>query len=67
MVETLRSRGVPFVLATGYGAAAAAGMDGVLVIEKPFTQDRLESALTTALAAADRNSTLETGRGDAPA
>ncbi len=67
VVETLRSRGVPFVLATGYGAAAAAGMDGVLVIEKPFTQDRLESALTTALAAADRNSTLETGRGDAPA
>ena len=47
VVETLRGRGVPFVLATGYGAAA--GMEGALVVEKPFTRDRLESALTAAL------------------
>ena len=54
VVETLRGRGVPFVFATGYGAAAAAGIEGALVIEKPFTRDRLESALTAALSAAGR-------------
>ncbi len=52
VVATLRGRGVPFVLSTGYGAAAAAGMDGAPVVEKPFTRDRVEGALTTALKAA---------------
>ena len=47
VVETLRGRDVPFILATGYGAAVAA--HGAPVIEKPFTRDRLESALTMAL------------------
>jgi CheY-like chemotaxis protein len=57
VVETLRGRGVPFILATGYGAAAAAGMDGALVVEKPFTRDRLESALTTVLGASAGSAT----------
>lgn len=57
VVETLRGRGVPFVLATGYGAAAAVGMDGAIVVEKPFTRDALESALTTALRALARPQT----------
>jgi DNA-binding NtrC family response regulator len=52
VVDALRGRGVPFVLATGYGAAAAAGIGGAPVIEKPFTRDRLESALMGALAKA---------------
>ena len=49
VIETLRGRGVPFVLATGYAAAAGAAMDNAPVIEKPFTRDRLESALLLAL------------------
>ncbi len=57
VAKALRGRGVPFVLATGYGAAAAAGMGGAPVIEKPFTRDRLESALTHALAMAPRSQT----------
>lgn len=52
VVDTLRRRGVPFVLATGYGAAAGAAMDGAPVVEKPFTRDRLESVLTAALGSA---------------
>ena len=48
VVDALRGRGVPFVLATGYGAAAT-GLGGALVVEKPFTRDRLESALATRL------------------
>ncbi len=55
VVQTLRGRGVPFVLATGYGAAAAAGIAGATVVEKPFTRDRLEHALTMALATAARS------------
>ena len=47
VAEALRGRGVPFVLATGYGAAA--GIGDALVVEKPFTRDRLESALVRAL------------------
>jgi hypothetical protein len=49
VVEALRAGGVPFVLATGYGFAAAAGMAGAPVVEKPFTRDRRESALTAVL------------------
>jgi len=49
VIERLRGRGVPFVLATGYGAAAEAGLDSAPVIEKPFTRDRVESALLLAL------------------
>jgi len=46
----LRSRGVPFVLATGYGAAAAQARQ-VPVIEKPYTRDALAAALTAMLEA----------------
>jgi len=54
VVHALRQRGVPFVLATGYGAGAGAAMEDAPVIEKPFTRERLESALTAALAGRSR-------------
>jgi hypothetical protein len=49
VVDTLRGRGVLFVLATGYGAVVAAGKDGEPVVEKPFTRDRLQSVATSSL------------------
>jgi len=50
IADVLRSRGVPFVLATGYGAAAARARQ-VQVIEKPYTRDVLAAALTAMLGA----------------
>jgi DNA-binding response OmpR family regulator len=51
VAEVLRSRGVPFVLATGYGLSAptAAGGD-VPVLQKPYPAGKLEAALRELLA-----------------
>jgi DNA-binding NtrC family response regulator len=46
----IEGRGVPMVLATGYGAAAQARRPGVEIIDKPYTRDRLERALERAFA-----------------
>jgi CheY-like chemotaxis protein len=46
----LEGRGVPLVLATGYGIAAQAKRPGVEIIDKPYTRDRLERALALAFA-----------------
>jgi CheY-like chemotaxis protein len=43
VADRLRERNVPIVFATGYGASHLE--DGVIVIEKPYTQEKLAEAL----------------------
>jgi CheY-like chemotaxis protein len=50
IADLLDARGIPMVFATGYGMAAAAERRNAAVIDKPYTQDRLASALAQALA-----------------
>lgn len=46
VAEALQAKGVPFVFATGYGAAGVTGnLSQSLVLTKPFTQPQLENAL----------------------
>ena len=53
-VDLLRARGIPYILATGYGALAA-GLDArVPVIDKPYTDEMLHAALARALSGAGR-------------
>jgi CheY-like chemotaxis protein len=50
VAEALAARRVPFVFATGYGAAGLeARFAGVPVLAKPFQRTALERALTTLL------------------
>ena len=49
IAELLRARRIPFVFATGYGARASSAKTGELVLEKPYTSDRLLGALIHAL------------------
>lgn len=50
IAATLRSRGIPFVFATGYGAAGVSeDWRGVPVIQKPFQPDDLAAAIAAAL------------------
>ena len=49
IAETLGQRGIPFVLATGYGGTALpAALQSAHVLTKPFTKDQLEAALAAA-------------------
>jgi CheY-like chemotaxis protein len=49
VAETLGRRGIPFVLATGYGGGALpAALQAAHVLTKPFTRDQLEAALAAA-------------------
>lgn len=54
VADELRTRGIPFVFATGYGKD---GLDPSyrqdLVIQKPFTQETLRNALEAALKCPD--------------
>jgi CheY-like chemotaxis protein len=55
IAEALIERGLPFVFATGYGAAAVPeNFRGAPVLQKPFRLNDLERAVLTALAAAPR-------------
>jgi CheY-like chemotaxis protein len=51
VAEILKTRGIPFVFATGYGAA---GLDpayaGAATLQKPFAQAELQAALSMATA-----------------
>lgn len=47
----LRKKAVPLIFATGYGAEADGTARDAVVIAKPYTQDRLELALESALSA----------------
>jgi CheY-like chemotaxis protein len=50
IAENLEARGIPFVFATGYGAAGVAKRwTGKPVVQKPFTLESLETALRSAL------------------
>jgi CheY-like chemotaxis protein len=46
VADALRRRGVPMVFATGYGAGAAATAKGAPIITKPYTRERVASALS---------------------
>lgn len=51
LAESLRSRGVPVVFATGYELKdrALPGIDPALCVSKPYTSERLRQALYAAL------------------
>lgn len=50
VAELLRARGVPFLLATGYGASAQTdGLGHAGLLGKPFTGSEVEAALKTML------------------
>jgi CheY-like chemotaxis protein len=50
VADCLARRGIPFVFATGYGAASLlARFDGVPILQKPFQQGQLKAALRAAL------------------
>jgi CheY-like chemotaxis protein len=51
IADLLIARGVPVVFATGYGKAAGTARGNSQAIDKPYTQDRLASALGHAMAA----------------
>lgn len=46
IADKLRTRNIPFVFATGYGASLAAHAAGVPIIEKPYTAENLAKALS---------------------
>lgn len=50
IADRLKARGVPVLFATGYGVAAGVYCRDAPVIDKPYTQERLVSALMRALA-----------------
>ena len=48
--DALRLRGVPIVFVTGYGRDASRDVtDGATVVDKPYSKDRIEKALTESL------------------
>ena len=50
VADCLSQRGIPFVFATGYGAAGLLSrFEGVPILQKPFQQHDLEAALRAAL------------------
>lgn len=53
VVDVLRRRNIPVVLATGYGRSGLApAYAGIVTIQKPFQRADLEAAISHALAAA---------------
>jgi CheY-like chemotaxis protein len=53
VARSLQRRRIPFVFATGYGAASLlAEFEDVPILQKPFQQEDLANALHTALAGA---------------
>jgi CheY-like chemotaxis protein len=52
VIALLRQRGVPLVLATGYGAMDNGVPDDLPVIEKPYTEEALRRLLEIAAAGA---------------
>ncbi len=50
VAEVLKRRGVPFLFATGYGAAGLEnGWSDAVVLQKPFQPEELRAALSRAL------------------
>lgn len=44
IADALRSRSIPYVLATGYGGSAG-NAHGVMIVEKPYVIEQIEYAL----------------------
>lgn len=53
VARALKAQGVPFVIATGYGASGWRGAP-MPILNKPYSQDDLRVQLETVLAAAER-------------
>jgi len=49
VAAVLSSRGIPVVFATGYGQSAFDRSTGAPILEKPYTQEKLASALSEAV------------------
>jgi CheY-like chemotaxis protein len=52
VAAVLLSRGIPVVFATGYGQSAVDRSTRALILEKPYTQDKLAVALHEAIGTA---------------
>lgn len=52
VAEALAARGVPMLFATGYGEVKLASGAAAIVIDKPYTQDKLARGLAAAMGAA---------------
>ena len=50
LADRLRERGVPIVFTTGYGQSAIQTTKGAPVLDKPYSSERLASALRLCLA-----------------
>jgi len=50
VADLLDARGIPVLFATGYGMGAGANRRDAPVIDKPYTEERLASALMRAMA-----------------
>jgi CheY-like chemotaxis protein len=49
VAEALGARSIPVIFATGYGARALGRPQDALVLDKPYTQEKLAAALAQAL------------------
>jgi CheY-like chemotaxis protein len=49
IAQSLTARKIPFVFATGYGAGPHKGFEDILVVEKPYSEEKLLGALFRAL------------------
>ena len=56
LAETFRARGVPVIFASGYELRSRplAGVEGGIVIGKPYTVERFREALSQAFGTAER-------------
>jgi two-component SAPR family response regulator len=49
VADVLAGRGIPMVFATGYGQNAAVAVRGAPILDKPYTRERVETALLRCL------------------
>lgn len=54
VADALTARGVPMMFATGYGEVQLASGASAIVIDKPYTQEKLARGLAAAMAASHR-------------
>ena len=50
VADVLVERRIPMVFATGYGQSAILAVRGALILDKPYTKERVETALVRCLA-----------------
>ena len=56
IIEALRARGVPFLLATGYGATdgSAESYPDAVILKKPYTKRSVQTSFTLLLRGEDQ-------------